>query len=181
MEEFKLINNIEDIKVFTDPYRLMILKRLYEREIPSTVKQIADDMGETPAKVHYHVKKMLKAGILKLDHEAVINGIIAKYYEPCAKKFEISNDKIESNMVNNLLDHKKNFVTDIINQFKNEFVESITDEVDDGILVSTKLRLNKNQFDKLKEFIKEIEAEHLDDNENKDEYVFFAGLIKSIK
>ncbi len=39
-------------------------------------------MGEVPAKVHYHVKKLESAGILKLQHTKEINGIVAKFYQP---------------------------------------------------------------------------------------------------
>jgi hypothetical protein len=46
------------------------------------VKEIADLMGEVPAKVHYHVKKLEKIGLLSMVSTREINGIIAKYYEP---------------------------------------------------------------------------------------------------
>lgn len=56
---------------------------------PATVKQIADKLGEVPANIHYHVKKLEKSNIVSLDHTEEIRGIIAKYYKPTAERFEI--------------------------------------------------------------------------------------------
>ncbi|MDP4090853.1 MAG: helix-turn-helix domain-containing protein [Bacillota bacterium] len=89
MEDEKFLSTIEEIRGVSDPYRYRILNCFYKLQQPATVKQIADEMGEVPANVHYHVKKMEKVGILKLVHTKEINGIIAKYYEPTARKFKI--------------------------------------------------------------------------------------------
>ena len=80
---------MKEIKAFSDPYRMMIMKQYYKLARPATVKQIADEMGEVPAKVHYHVKKLESVGILKLKHTKEINGIIAKFYEPTAQTFKV--------------------------------------------------------------------------------------------
>ncbi|MCT4633980.1 MAG: helix-turn-helix domain-containing protein [Firmicutes bacterium] len=180
MEDLKIIDNLNDIKVFTDPYRLMILKNYYEKGKSATVKQIADMMGETPAKVHYHVKKMLKAEILELEHEEIINGIIAKYYIPTAKKFEISNDNIDSEVINKLVGNNRNFAADVIDQFKSTFTKNLGNESNKGILISSKLYLNREDAEKLEEFLKELQNKHNEKDLKCEEYEFFCGMIKSI-
>ena len=179
MEELKIINNLNDIKVFTDPYRLMILKNYYEVGKSATVKQIADRMGETPAKVHYHVKKMLKAEILEPEHEEVVNGIIAKYYIPTAKKFEIANDNIDSDAINKLVGNKKNLAADVIDQFKKTFTNNLTNDVNKGMLVSSKLYLNREDLKMLEDFLKELQSKYVDGSQETEEYEFFCGMIKS--
>lgn len=77
------------------------MKHYFRLNKPSTVKQIADEMGDVPAKVHYHVKKLEMAGILRLNHTKEINGIIAKYYEPTAKTYKIENQEIGKFQFNN--------------------------------------------------------------------------------
>ena len=51
---------------------MMIMKQYYKLGKPATVKQIADEMNEVPAKVHYHVKKLESVGILKLKQDSPI-------------------------------------------------------------------------------------------------------------
>ncbi|WP_145046475.1 transcriptional regulator [Paenibacillus xylanexedens] len=77
-----VLSTIEEIKVYSDPYRIQIMNTFRKQGRPSTVKEVADLMGEVPAKVHYHVKKLEKIGLLTLVSTREINGIIAKYYEP---------------------------------------------------------------------------------------------------
>lgn len=89
MEDLKVLKTIDEIRTFSDPYRLQILQQFQSFGVPATVKQVADRMKEVPANVYYHVKKMEKADILKLVYTKNINGIIAKFYEPSAAKFDI--------------------------------------------------------------------------------------------
>ncbi|MCP1183701.1 transcriptional regulator [Paenibacillus sp. 1781tsa1] len=80
--QHKVLSTIEEIKIYSDPYRIQIMNMFNKQGRPSTVKEIADQMGEVPAKVHYHVKKLEKIGLLTIVSTREINGIIAKYYEP---------------------------------------------------------------------------------------------------
>ncbi|WP_434751587.1 ArsR/SmtB family transcription factor [Paenibacillus amylolyticus] len=82
MQQYKVLSTIEEIKIYSDPYRIQIMNMFHRQGRPSTVKEIADLMGEVPAKVHYHVKKLEKIGLLSMVSTREINGIIAKYYEP---------------------------------------------------------------------------------------------------
>lgn len=57
---------------------MRIMKRKY---CPMTVKEIADEMNLSPAKVYYHIKKLESIGVITLKYTKVINGIVAKYYD----------------------------------------------------------------------------------------------------
>lgn len=92
LKEVLKLTTFESVRAFSDPYRLRIISTIRDFKRPATVKEISDAMGETPAKVHYHVKKLEKAGILSLVATKEINGIIAKYYEPTAERFVIKYD-----------------------------------------------------------------------------------------
>lgn len=89
MDKVKVLCSLEEVKALSEPYRFKILNCFYEINKPATVKQIADKLGEVPANIHYHVKKLEKFNIIELDHTEEIRGIIAKYYKPTAERFEI--------------------------------------------------------------------------------------------
>lgn len=95
MEKIKVLKTLEEIKAISDPYRMQIIYTIKELGKHATVKQIADKMGETPAKVHYHVKKLEKFDIITLSHTEQINGIIAKYYTLTAETITIESKQVD--------------------------------------------------------------------------------------
>ncbi|WP_163195091.1 winged helix-turn-helix domain-containing protein [Clostridium thermarum] len=124
MEEVKLLSTVEEIRALSDPYRYKILNCFYKNGEPITVKQVADELGEVPAKVHYHVKKMEKAGILVLVHTKEINGIIAKYYEPTAKRFNIVGEEVEGMDKSLKLSEALKVISQLFDDSKNVFLEN---------------------------------------------------------
>ncbi len=125
MEDRIVLSTVEKIKALSDPYRYKILMAFYKKKQPATVKEIATYIDEVPANVHYHVKKMEKAGILKLIYTKEIKGIIAKYYEPTAKIFDIQYpDSCEMDK-NLLLCENQRMISQIYDDSKNTFNEQL--------------------------------------------------------
>ncbi len=75
----------EDVKMVFDPFRKKIVVAYLESKESLTAKQIADKISDSPAKVNYHIKKLVNYGALKLDKTENINGILAKYYKSAYK------------------------------------------------------------------------------------------------
>lgn len=88
----------KEMKIVLDPYRAKIIKVYEDSKEPLTVKQVADSLGEVPAKVHYHVKKLLSIDLLELDKTKIINGIVAKYYRLKYKYMIIDSTNLSSNL-----------------------------------------------------------------------------------
>lgn len=94
MKEVHEITSVEQAKVFSHELRIEIMKCfLYEK--PKTAKQIADELEMAASKVHYHVKELVKVGLLELVETRENSGIIEKYYLPVAKLFRINLNKEE--------------------------------------------------------------------------------------
>lgn len=126
MKEVKHLKTLEEIRALSDPYRYKILNCFYKIGEPITVKQLADELGEVPAKVHYHVKKMEKAGLLVLVHTKEINGIIAKYYEPTAKNFTIDGEGNEGMNEALKLSETQKLIAEIFDDSKRNFLKQMT-------------------------------------------------------
>jgi len=87
MLEQYTISDIRQLKALSHASRVKILSALAER--PMTAKQLADQFGEEPAKTSYHVKQLLKVGLVELKFtRETQNGIIEKYYESIAREFQ---------------------------------------------------------------------------------------------
>lgn len=70
-----ILETPEQIKAFTDPLRLRVLRILRER--PATNQQVADELGEPHAKVLYHIRFLLEAGLIKLV-DTQIKGVTSR-------------------------------------------------------------------------------------------------------
>lgn len=77
----------EQIKAFTDPLRVRVLRILAERA--ATNQQVADTLGEPHAKVLYHVRFLLDAGLIQLVDTQVKGGNVEKYYRALAYLFDL--------------------------------------------------------------------------------------------
>lgn len=87
MLESYTISDIKQLKALGHTSRVKILNSLAEK--PMTAKQLADQFGEEPAKTSYHVKQLLKVGLVELKFtRETQNGIIEKYYQSIAKEFQ---------------------------------------------------------------------------------------------
>lgn len=87
MLESYTINDIKQLKALSHASRVKILSSLADK--PMTAKQLADQFGEEPAKTSYHVKQLLKVGLVELMFtRETQNGIVEKYYQAIAKEFQ---------------------------------------------------------------------------------------------
>lgn len=126
MDKVRVLHSIDEIKALSDPYRFKILDCFYEMEKPATVKQIADKLGEVPANIHYHVKKLEKFNILAMDHTEEVKGIIAKYYMPTAERFEIKcNEDVDKAAKTLMLGETQRMVSKLYDDSKETFLNQL--------------------------------------------------------
>ena len=150
MKETLVLQTIDQIKAISHPYRMDILKSFSGMEEPMSVKMLADEMGETPSKIHYHLKELVKNDILELVKTREINGILEKFYYPVAENITIEKNLLSSkehtdgayNIFFDLLDSaKKN-----LNQIKKK--EGSDDKVANSVRgYSTRIYLTEEQIE----------------------------------
>jgi DNA-binding Lrp family transcriptional regulator len=187
MDEVKVLSTVEEIKAFSDMFRFKILNTFYSLGKPSTVKQIADSINETPAKVHYHVKKMEKVNILKLVYTEEINGIVAKYYEPTAKGFNIQHKDGISEVHEKLIKSEtERVISEIYNNSRQTFINQIRKGTKDNLkslsrVSSGDLYLTKEEMENFVEYIMDYFTSHELNLEatNKEKYHYFFSIVKN--
>lgn len=82
---FEAVTEPRQLKVFADPLRVRVLNRLKQR--PATNQQVADALGEPQAKVLYHVRFLLAAGLIRLVEQRVRGGNVEKFYRATARLY----------------------------------------------------------------------------------------------
>lgn len=180
MEEVKVLKTIEDIRAFSDPYRMQILDLFNRFDQPATVKQIADELGEVPAKVHYHVKKLESAGILRLVYTREINGILAKYYEPTAKKYFIERQDIDPSISTAVLNEAQKLITNAYNSSQKIFLENMGTSHAVISMALEDIYLTEEEFKEFDSYIQDFSSKHSKKNSknNSKEFHFFSTLIE---
>lgn len=185
MEESKGLTTLEEIKAINDPYRLQIIFCFQRMGRAATVKEIADNMSEVPAKVHYHVKKLESAGILRLSHTKNVNGIIAKYYELTARDFHIKVNNIDPDISKQVA--SQNVKLTLMAAYDSSKKIVVEDTLDDtNVLLGTNtLYLTDEKLMEYKKMLREFVKTYKVDKgeEGAKEYHLFNVLapIKSIK
>lgn len=117
MKDILVLRELDEIKAISHPYRLEILESFAEEQL--CAKQLSELLGEPHAKINYHIKALLNAGILELVEEKVKSGIIEKYYLPVAKMIIIDKSIMNVNNEN---------VIQTLNQASISLFEKITED-----------------------------------------------------
>ncbi len=189
MSNIKIIKTEEEFKIFADPYRMKIMSTFGSNKNPMTVKMVADEMGEVPANVHYHVKKLLKIGLIELDHIEVINGINAKYYKKIVDDIilEISKDQPQE-MMNMQMDLATNALLNTVDLFKDAVreraikIKSAPEErKNDGFLLVDDVYLSEEDYNEYYTLVKSFLDTKSTKGKGKSKYKTISGLIKSNK
>lgn len=185
-DNVRYIGTEEELKILSDPFRLRIISTYVEYEKPLTVKGCADILNEVPSKVHYHIKKLLKIGILELDHVEVINGINAKYYYLPKTNFELQIDETANAMFEKNLDLLKNVSISQIENFRMDFINSMQSAIknkveskyDVGFVSTSHLYLSEEEHDELQKMVFDFILGKQNSDENKRKYSYMLGVTR---
>lgn len=183
-KDIRFLTTDEEIKIFSDPYRMKIIAIFQASEESMTVKQVSVEMGEVPAKVHYHVKKLLAIDILVLDHIEVINGINAKFYKLVKRRFSINLRAADKGVESSGLDHITRYLLQHIDNFRNDWVslsEFVKDEKvameNEGLLIYKNLYISDAAYEEIRQTIFDIVDKHKTSDSKKNKYSFLTGLV----
>lgn len=188
MDETRILSSIDEVKALSDPYRFRILNCLNDIGGPATVKQIADKLGEVPAKVHYHIKKLESFDIVRLHHTEEVKGIIAKFYLATAKHFEIKcSDGQGDFAVNLMLGETQRMLGKIYEDSKEIFLSQVQKsaasqekERAKGSIITNDVYLTEEQALEFRRYVEDFfEKNKLEDKSNgQQKYHCFFSIIR---
>lgn len=151
MEKKLVLKTIDQIKAISHPYRMSIIKSFSASRKPMSVKMIADEMDETPSKIHYHLKELVKNDILELVKTREINGILEKFYFPVAENITIEKELLTSEYEDSGLQ----ILIDMLDSAKEDIVKVINDEdyeeKSQGLGFTTRLYLTNDEMESFRE------------------------------
>ncbi len=91
MESIRRVTQYDHLKILADSRRLYILQRLMAG--PATLSMLGKELGEHPARVRHHLKKLEEIDLVEMVDTQVVRGFVEKYYRATARAF-LLNDLI---------------------------------------------------------------------------------------
>ena len=177
-----VLQSVDDINAFIDPFRTKIMRVMKNRHCPMTVKEIADEIGEVPAKVYYHVKKLEAIGVLAIQYTKEINGIVAKYYDfttdsvsLSVPKTEDANDLLSSRMAklySSYFDEAKQQFYDCLNRSHSE------KDYSNYFNIKEQFRISPDQLDNFTNDMAQLIKRYESHSDNAANYYFFCAMIE---
>jgi DNA-binding transcriptional ArsR family regulator len=89
-----IIETVEQLRAIADPLRQRIIELLMIESLTAT--QLAERLGEAPAKVHYHVRELERVGLILLAKTQKKGGILENYYHAISGSLSIASSLIQS-------------------------------------------------------------------------------------
>ncbi len=81
------LETAEQLGALAHPMRQRALALL---AMPRTNKQVATLLGESPARLHFHLQELARAGLIELVEARPKGGVIEKYYRAVAGSFRLA-------------------------------------------------------------------------------------------
>ncbi len=85
MKPMMIIQEYDQLKALSDPFRVKLMLRLVEQ--PHTGQQLSEIFDLSRARIHYHLKELEKLGLIEIVRTEEKNGIIQKFYQSVASGF----------------------------------------------------------------------------------------------
>ncbi len=87
MKEVHKINNLEHVKLLSDPLKLKLISAFSMGA--KTTKEVAEELGESVTKLYRHVDALQDAGLLTVVEEVQKRGTIERRFTTIARRFEV--------------------------------------------------------------------------------------------
>ena len=87
MQDVLFLDRLEQADALFKPRRVDVLRLLAE---PRTCTEIGRELGDSPQKVYYHVKRLQSAGLVELVDERRVRGIVEGIYRAVARSYWVS-------------------------------------------------------------------------------------------
>jgi DNA-binding transcriptional ArsR family regulator len=84
-----LIDDLETLRLLTQPLRLRLLEALRTSPEPLTVKELAADLGTPQTRLYHHVNLLEEHGLIRVAQTRLVSGITEKRYAATAARIGV--------------------------------------------------------------------------------------------
>ncbi|NND56545.1 MAG: helix-turn-helix domain-containing protein [Xanthomonadales bacterium] len=163
MKDIHKINNLKQVRLLSDPFKLSILQAFAEGE--RTTKEVAKTLKEPVTKLYRHVDALYDAGLLEITREKQKRGTVERHFQAVGKRFEVDHSLFAEGS-----DGEYDSVVDLFRSSELEVVDAIKSMSDgdpvQATLVKIRMRGSAEQLGELQRQLFEwVEAVQEDGDE----------------
>lgn len=122
MKDVKKIQDLEQLRLLSDPLKLSLLQVFGERE--ATVAAAAEAMGEPQTKLYRHVDALLDAGLIEVTRERPKRGTVERWFRTVARRFEVADDLLATEG----LEEEERAVRDVFRGAETELIQALRED-----------------------------------------------------
>ncbi len=159
-----MLTTKEELNIYMSPVRQQLMHQLFLSNASMTPKMLADKLQISASSIQHHVKKLMKLGLIELDHTEIINGITASFYKPTQVTVHIGLNRSDA-----LVEQREVLMQESIARtydgFKKQMSKRLSIEDKDtvhkwGDILSGVVHLNKQESDGLMKLITAYIEQH---------------------
>jgi DNA-binding transcriptional ArsR family regulator len=155
VEGVYVIENLEQLRAIADPLRTRILEALVRE--PKTTSQLAELLGETNNKLHYHVHELERFGLIKLVEKRERGGVLEKYYRAVARDYTIAPALLGTSSSSEVI----TIIRDHFDQIVQGIAQSL-ERIDPNVKPSVSLSINRDTLwmteEEFQELVRQFDA-----------------------
>lgn len=87
-DDLLVISDSATLKVLMHPIRMRLLELLAQRE--RTVRELGEQLGRDPTRLYYHLKLLMKAGLVRNTGTRTVGNLVESSYRAVARDFDAS-------------------------------------------------------------------------------------------
>lgn len=155
------LSSEEDLKIFMSPQRQKLIRNMQKSGKAVTPKAVSDMLGVSSSSAQFHIKKLVKLGIVELDHTESINGITAKFYKLVDADVHIGSTT-EEGFTGERIAIMQNLMKDTFDGLIDFHNKKLPDEAmaQNGDFLNGVLHLTKDDSQKFLKMIREFVSTH---------------------
>jgi len=121
--EVRTVANVTALKAMADPLRLAILGALMDPAAADlrvmSVKELAEELGESQTKLYRHVKQLEAAGLIRVAASRLVSGILEQRYQANQRDIMFGPELLRDKA---MADESEPLVTAMLDRYRHRFV-----------------------------------------------------------
>jgi DNA-binding transcriptional ArsR family regulator len=170
LKEILKINDLEQLRLLSDPLKLDIVQVLAEGEY--TAADVADRLSEPVTKLYRHIDALLDADLIEVVRKQKKRGTIERHFRAAARRFEVDQSLFSE-------DPEGSDIRSALRAAEDDIVAAVRDGSDENLILS-RIRL-KGSAERIAELQAELsewlERLQADDGSDDGEELVEAGAL----
>jgi DNA-binding transcriptional ArsR family regulator len=123
--EVRTVADVDALKAMADPLRLAILGALMNpaaADLPvMSVKELAEELGESQTKLYRHVKQLAAAGLIRVAASRLVSGILEQRYQANQRDIMFGPELLRDKA---MADESEPLVTAMLDRYRSQFASA---------------------------------------------------------